>query len=129
MQIANIIARVLIGLVFVIFGLNGFLGFIELPPLPETAGAFMGALYSSGFLSLIKALEIGAGALLLASIALKRYAPLALTILTPIIFVIFFFHLFMAPASIALPIILIVLNAFLLYSYRDQFAGIFAAHS
>ncbi len=129
MQIANIIARVLLGLIYFVFGLNGFLGFLEVPAVPEVAGSFLGAMATTGFMSLVKALEVGFGALLLASIVLKRYAPLALTILTPITVVIFFFHLFMAPAGMATPIVLAILNGFLLYTYKDQFAGLFVAHA
>lgn len=128
MKIATIVARALIGLVFVIFGLNGFLGFIPVPVMPEQATAYMTILYSSGFLSVVKLLEISGGALMLASIVLNRFAPLALTILAPVVVNIFLFHLFLAPLGLLVPGILLAASAFLAYAYKDNFAGIFADH-
>ncbi|MEQ9366137.1 MAG: hypothetical protein RIF32_17980 [Leptospirales bacterium] len=128
MNIATIVARALVGLIFVVFGLNGFLQFIPLPELPEQAGAFMGILFGSGIGTVVKLLEIIGGGLLLASIVLNRFAPLGLTILTPIVVNIFLFHLLLAPEGMAMPIVLVVLSGFLLYAYKDNFAGIFAEH-
>lgn len=128
MKIAKIIARAFLGLVFVVFGLNAFLGFIPIPPMGEQASAFMGIIYTSGFLTVVKVLEIGGGALMLASIALNRFAPLALSILTPIVVNIFLFHLFLDPAGIAMPVILLGVCGFLVYAYKDNFAGVFAEH-
>tara|TARA_Y100001972_G_scaffold64621_1_gene78872 strand:+ start:64 stop:453 length:390 start_codon:yes stop_codon:yes gene_type:complete len=129
MKIATIIARGLLGLVFVVFGLNGFLGFIETPPLAEQAGAFMGIIYTSGYLYVVKVLEITGGGLMLASIGLNRFAPLALTILAPIVVNIFLFHAFLdAPSSVGMSVVLLALCGFLAYAYKDNFAGLFAEH-
>jgi uncharacterized membrane protein YphA (DoxX/SURF4 family) len=69
--------RVLLGLIFLVFGLNGFLKFMPQPPMPDKAGAFMGALAASGYMfPLIKSVEVVAGALLLSN----RFVPLALAL-------------------------------------------------
>jgi len=72
MKIATIIARVLLGLVFFVFGLNKFLNFIHMPPLSGEAGAFFGALYATHYLYVIATCEVIGGLLLL----LGRYVPL-----------------------------------------------------
>ncbi len=128
MKIATLVARALVGLIFVVFGLNGFLQFIPLPELPEQAGAFMGLLFGSGIGTVVKLLEVVGGGLLLASIVLNRFAPLALTLLVPIVVNIFLFHLLLAPEGMAMPVVLVVLSGYLLYAYKDNFAGIFAEH-
>ena len=81
MKTASTIARYLAGVIFLVFGLNGFLNFIPLPPPGGIAGQFMGALYASHYLCLIFALQVIGGVLLLAN----RYVPLALAILAPVI--------------------------------------------
>ena len=100
MRYANLIVNGLIGLVFVVFGLNGFLHFIPQPSHPGPAGAFLGALAASGYLfPLVKGTELVTGLLLLAG----RYVPLALTVLAPVVVNIVAFHLFLAPAGLAVP--------------------------
>lgn len=117
-------ARIILGLSFVIFGLNGFFQFIPLPPpaSPE-AGAFLGALFQSGyFFPLLKATEIIAGVLLLGNILV----PLALILLSPIVVQIFAFHAALDPGGMLLPTVFVVLMAFLGYVYRNSFAPLFA---
>lgn len=128
MKIAAIIAQAILGLIFVVFGLNGFLGFIPVPPMPEMAGQFMGAFFGSGWGVVIKVLEIVFGAVMLASIFLNRFAPLAVVFLAPISVNIFLFHALLAPGNLVMGIVLLVLNAFLVYAYRKNFAGIFEPH-
>src|SRR5579864_4490043 len=77
MKIASTIARYLLGLIFLTFGLNGFLHFIPMPPPTGVAGQFFGALFVSRFYMVIFLLQIVPAVLLLAN----RYVPLALTIL------------------------------------------------
>ncbi|MCR9143863.1 MAG: hypothetical protein NXI24_16575 [bacterium] len=132
MNIATIVARAFVGLIFVVFGLNGFLQFIPLPELPEQAGAFMGLLFGSGIGAVVKLLEIIGGGLLLASIGTKRFAPLGIVILAPIVVVIFLFHLLMAPdggAGVVMPGLLLAATGYLVYAYKENFAGIFADHA
>src|SRR6202140_5244009 len=74
-------ARFLAGVIFLVFGLNGFLNFIPLPPPGGIAGQFMGALYASHYLWVIFAFQLVAGVLLL----VNRYVPLAVAMLAPVI--------------------------------------------
>jgi uncharacterized membrane protein YphA (DoxX/SURF4 family) len=117
------VARVVLGLVFVVFGLNGFLHFIPMPPMPDKAGAFMGGLAGAGYMfPLIKGTEVLAGLLLLSN----RFVPLALTLLAPIIVNIVAFHTVLTPPN---PIAFLVLAAelYLAWSYRDAFRPMLGA--
>jgi putative oxidoreductase len=121
MKIATIIARVLLGLVFFVFGLNAFLNFIPMPPLPKNdAGAFTGALLHSGYLYAIKCFEIGGGLLLL----IGRKVPLGLTLLGPVIVNILFYDIFLDHTGLPMGIVLAALSLFLLWVYRSAFAGL-----
>jgi putative oxidoreductase len=123
MKIASTIARYLLGLIFLTFGLNGFLHFIPMPPPTGVAGQFFGALYVSRFYVVIFLLQIAPAVLLFAN----RYVPLALTILGAVIFNILCFHIFMAPAGLPLAAVVTVLWALVAYSVRSAFSGILAA--
>lgn len=117
-------ARVLLGLIFFVFGLNGFLHFIPQPPMSGPPADFIGALIASGYLfALLKATEITAGALLLAG----RFVPLALTLLAPVIVNIVAFHAFLAPSGLPMPIVVLAAEIFLAYSYRSAFAPMLRA--
>src|SRR5438270_9390076 len=102
MKIATIIARSLLGLIFVVFGSNIFLHFIPMPPPPEgPAREFMTALFVSHYLYLVGALQVAGGLLLLTG----RWVPLALTPLGPVIVNILSFHVLMAPAGLPLALV------------------------
>jgi len=121
MKIATIIARTLLGLVFVVFGLNAFLNFIPLPPPKgELAGEFMKALFVSHYLYAVKCFEISGGLILLSG----RFTALGLTLVGPVIINILFFHFFLDPSGLPLAIILAVLALFLLWQKRSAFAGL-----
>jgi len=121
MKIATIIARTLLGLIFVVFGLNMFLHFIPSPPPPEgPARDFIMALFASHYLYVIGALQVAGGVLLL----LGRQVPLGLTLLGPVIVNILCFHLLMAPAGLPMAIVVSLLALFLLWRYREHFAGL-----
>ena len=93
------VARILLGLVFFVFGLNGFLHFLPQPPLSGPAGDLMGALAATGYMfPLIKGTEVVVGALLLSG----RFVPLALTVLAPVLVHIAAFHLALAPTSLGM---------------------------
>jgi len=122
---APTVARVLTGLIFLVFGLNGFLHFLPNPPsMPEREAAFAGALIATGYMfPLIKATEVVAGALLLAN----RFVPLALTLLAPIVVNIVAFHAFLGGAPNALVIGILLLEIYLAYAYRDAFKPMLGA--
>jgi uncharacterized membrane protein YphA (DoxX/SURF4 family) len=119
-----IAARVLLGLAFFVFGLNGFLHFIPQPPISGPPGEFLGAMIATGYLfALVKGTEVVCGALLLSG----RFVPLALTLLAPVLVNIVFFHAFLEPAVIGVPLLLVALEIFLAWSYRAVFRPMLAA--
>src|SRR6266536_4156404 len=121
MKIATIISRVLLGLIFVTFGLNMFLNFIPMPPPPEgPAREFMTALFLSHYLYVVGALQVVGGVLLFTG----RWTPLGLALLCPVIVNILFFHVLMAPACLPMAIVVSLLALFLLWRYREPFAGL-----
>ena len=121
MKIAALIARILLGLVFVVFGLNGFLNFIKGPLPSGVAGQFLGALMQSHFVLVISAVELVGGALLLAN----RYVPLALVLLGPVIVNIFFYHLLMDRSGLIIAIVVIILWGLIALRHRQYFSGLF----
>ncbi len=121
MKTASTIARYLAGVIFLIFGLNGFLHFIPLPPPGGVAGQFMGALFVSHYLTLIFALQVIGAVLLLAN----RYVPLALAILAPVIVNILSFHALMAPSGLPLALFVTVLWVLVFVHVRSAFTGLF----
>jgi putative oxidoreductase len=123
MRTLSAIARYLAGVIFLIFGLNGFLNFIPMPPPAGIAGQFMGALYASHYLWVIFAFQLVAGVLLLAN----RYVPLALAMLAPEIVNILSFHVLMAPSGLPLALFVAVLWAVIFVDVRPAFAALFQA--
>jgi uncharacterized membrane protein YphA (DoxX/SURF4 family) len=123
MKILTTIARILLGLVFVVFGLNAFLHFLPMPMPSGLAGDFMKALFVSHYLYAIKCFEITGGILLL----IGRFVPLGITLVGPVVVNILFFHAFLAPAGLPLALVIVALEGFLIVSYRSAFAGIFRA--
>lgn len=112
-------ARSLLGLVFLVIGLNGFLHFMPNPPMPQRAGEFMGALAAAGYMfPLIKGTEVIAATLLLSG----RLVPLALVLLAPVIVNVALFHLFLAPSGFAMVAAIVGLELYLAWTYRDSFA-------
>jgi putative oxidoreductase len=123
MKIASHISRYLLGIIFLVFGLNGFLHFIPMPMPAGIAGQFMGAIFASNFYVVLFLLEIIPAILLLAG----RYVPLALVLLGPVIFNIFFFHALMEPGGLPLAIIVVILWLVVAAGVRSAFSGIFQA--
>jgi putative oxidoreductase len=119
---ATVIARILLGLVFVMFGSNFFLNFIPMPPPPPgLAGDYFKVFAASGYMYVVGAMQLLCGFLLL----LGRFVPFALTILAAMIFNIWTFHILMNPQGLfPMAILVMVLELFLVWSYRDRFAGI-----
>jgi hypothetical protein len=120
MRTVSTIARYLAGVIFLIFGLNGFLNFIPMPPPGGIAGQFMGALYASHYLWVIFAFQLLAAVLLL----VNSYVPLAVAVLAPVIVNILSFHALMAPSGLPLALVVAVLWALIFVNVRPAFAGL-----
>ena len=120
MKTTSKIAQYLLGLIFLTFGLNGFLHFIPMPPPTGVAAQFFGALFVSRFYVVLFVLQVVPAVLLLAN----RYVPLALTILGAVIFNILCIHIFMAPAGLPLAAVVTVLWFLTASNVRSAFAGI-----
>jgi putative oxidoreductase len=123
-KVATIIARVLLGLIFVVFGLNIFLHFIPTPPPPPSlVGDFSKALLLSHYLHVVGALQVIGGALLL----IGRFVPLGLLLLGPVIVNIDLVHILMDPSGLPMAAFVSILAIFLLWRHRDAFAGLLRA--
>ena len=120
MKITSVIARFLLGLIFLVFGLNGFFHFLSMPAPTGVAGQFMGALFVSHFLIVIFVIQLIGAVLLL----VNRYVPLALALLAPIIVNILLFHLLMAPSGIPPAIVVTVLWVVVFLNVRTAFGGL-----
>ena len=115
-----IIARVLMGVCFLVFGLNGFLHFIPEPKnaMPEGAAAFAGALLKAGYmLPMVMGTQLLVGVLLL----LNRFVPLALALLAPVIVNIVAFHIFLAPSGLGLALVVLALELYMAWAYRSSY--------
>jgi putative oxidoreductase len=124
MKIASTVARYLLGLMFTVFGLNGFLQFIHQPPPPNPlAMKFLVAVSASHFAAFFFAVQVLGGLLLLFGF----FVPLALTLLAAVLYNILAFHLTMAPGSIAPALVACVLWIVVFVQYRESFSGIFSA--
>jgi uncharacterized membrane protein YphA (DoxX/SURF4 family) len=120
-NIATLAARILLGLIFFVFGLNGFLQFLPMPQPSPAAGAFLGALAGTGYMfPLIKGVEVLSGVLLLTN----RAVPLALVLLAPIAINIAAYHVFIEP-GIGMVLLIGVLMGYLAYVHREHFAPLF----
>jgi uncharacterized membrane protein YphA (DoxX/SURF4 family) len=121
MKIVTIIAHVLLGLMFVVFGSNIFLHFIPMPEQkPSLATDFAKALMESHYMYVVGFLQVAGGLLLL----IGRYVPLGLTLLGPVIMNILLFHIFLEPSGLPMAVVVSVLALFLLWRYRTNFAGL-----
>jgi putative oxidoreductase len=123
MKILALIARLLLGLVFVVFGLNGFLDFMKAPLPTGLAGQFITALAATHYVHVIFAIQLICGILFLVG----RYVPLALTLIAPVIVNILLFHGFMAPSGIVPGLVVTLLWIIVFIRNRSAFAGIFLA--
>ena len=117
-------ARILLSTVFFVFGLNKLLHFIPQPPLTGGAAEFMGGLVASGyFLRLLALTEIVSGLALLT----RRFVPLALLLLAPIVVNIVAFHTFLAPEGLPVAAVVLALEVFLAWQYRAAFRSVLSA--
>jgi putative oxidoreductase len=124
MKIAVIVARVLLGLLFLVFGLNGILHFLPAPPMPPSdATTFATLLMTSKYMTFVAVLMVIGGLLVLVG----KYVPLGLTLLGPIIVNILLFHFTLMHGGAGMGIGAAVLEIFLIVAYRRSFRGIFDA--
>ena len=119
MKYVDIVAHILLGLVFAVFGLGGLLNLFPQPELDQTAAMYMSGLVSTGyFMTILKLVEAVGGILLLT----RRWVPLALVLLAPVVVHIFLFHAFLAPEGMPMAVALVVLEAYLGFVvYRKSF--------
>lgn len=119
------LARMVLGLPFLLLGLNHFFAVVPIPApaLPDNAAKFSAALADSGYLSFVKLLEITGGLLVLSG----RFVPLGVTILAPIAVNILLFEIYMVGTG-GPGVALTVLCGVLIWAYRSSFASLFAAH-
>ena len=127
MKIAVLIARILLGLIFVVFGLNFFFPQVlhmTSPPMSKEAMAFSGGLWGSGyFFQYMKVIEILSGLFLL----FNRYTAFFLLVLLPISVNVFLFHTILAPAGAPVGVGVLVLNVFLCIGYIKYYKSVFTA--
>lgn len=123
MKVATVVARVLLGLMFVVFGLNGFLHFIPMtPPSADTApGKFFEVMAGSGYMSVVSALQVAGGALLLSG----YLVPLGLVVLGPVIVNILLYHALIDHRFNPIALVVAVLEIFLIWRYWPYFAPLF----
>ncbi len=118
------IVRILLGLLFLLFGLNGFFNFIPQPKdMPQDIMTVMGALMKAGYMTVVSGTEVLVAVMLLTN----RFVPLALALLAPIIVGIITFHIAMAPATIGPGIVVLVMELYLAWAYRGAFRPMLAA--
>jgi putative oxidoreductase len=122
MKIAVLVARILLGLMFLIFGLNGLHDFLHMPMPPGPAGQYVGLLLVSHYLTVVYLIEAAVGLLLLTG----QFVPLALVLIGPVVFNILMFHAFLFPAGFPPALLATVLWFIVFFGHRSAFAGIFA---
>jgi uncharacterized membrane protein YphA (DoxX/SURF4 family) len=119
-KIATLIARILLGLIFTVFGLNGFFHFMPMLLPPGDAGTFFTIMFKYGWVTFLSVLYIIAGVLLL----IGRYIGVALTILGPIIVVILLYHITMDPKGLPMALFVALLEVFLIYAHWHHFDAV-----
>ena len=121
MKKAELIVRILLGLLLLVFGLNKFFNFMPMPPMSESAGDFMGALVNTGYMMyFIGLVEAVSGLLLL----INKFKPLALVIVFPVLLNAFLFHLFLDIGGIGAAAMATAMNVFLFFVNKDKYDSI-----
>lgn len=119
-------ARIALGALFTVMGLNGFMTFLPSPPIPDAALAFFGALFHTGYMiQLIAGTQLIAGILLLSN----RFVPLALALLAPVIVNIIAFHAFLLPSGLPSALVVLALEIYLAWMYRNAYRPMLAMRS
>lgn len=124
MKKAELIIRILLGAMVLLFGSNKFLGFMPMPPMTAEATTFMGALYNTGYmLKIVGLVQIITGGLLLSN----KFTPLALVLLFPVMINAFFFHLFLDISGIGGALFAVAMNVFLFFRHKPAYESILKA--
>jgi putative oxidoreductase len=124
MKIASLISRILLGLVFLVFGMNHYLNFIPMGKMPTgLAGQFLGALVETHYMYVVAFFEVATAVLLL----VNRFVPLALTLLGPVIVNILLVSILVTPVSLPIAVVITILWFVIFFHVRTAFAGIFQA--
>jgi putative oxidoreductase len=124
MKIVAMIARYLLGLMFLVFGLNMFFHFIPMGPMPAgLAGQFTAALFAAHYFYVVGAIMVISGVLFL----VNRFVGLGLTLLGPVLFNILTYHLLMNPGGIGMGAFATLLWLLVAWEHRIVFARLFAA--
>lgn len=118
MKVVTVIARILLGLMFAVFGSNAFLHFMPMPPMSGYPAEFIGSMNATGYLMAVAAFQIIGGLLLLSG----WFVPLGLTLLAPVVVNIDLYHLCMDRSGMPMAIVVSAVLAFLLWRYRASFA-------
>jgi putative oxidoreductase len=118
-----VLARILLGALFVLFGANFFLHFLKTPMPTGDAGAYLGILFMHHFLYVVGALQLVGGLLLLVG----RFVPIGLVLLGPVLVNAILYHLLLEPVGYAPAVVATLLELFLLFAYRQSFRGLFDA--
>jgi putative oxidoreductase len=122
MKIAVLIARILLGLIFVFFGVNGYLNFLHAPMPPGQAGQYMGVMFGTFYMYFVSLVQLVGGVILLSG----QFIPLALVLLGPVLVNILLFHISFQPSGLPPGIVCTVLWLIIFFGYRRAFDGIFA---
>ena len=123
MKILTLVARILLGITFLVFGADKIVPFIHAPMPTGDAGALIGLMFAHKWILFYGVVESASGLMLL----LGRFVPLALTLLAGMGTNILLFNLTLTPSNLPIPLFLSVLEIYLVYAYRANFAGIFTA--
>jgi uncharacterized membrane protein YphA (DoxX/SURF4 family) len=124
MRITALVARILLGIIFVVFGANGFLHFIPMPPMPDSPAKTFGMLLmSSHYMLVVSGIQLIGGALLL----VNKFVPLGLTLLGPVVVNIFLYHALMDPKGLPPALVVVVLWAVEFWRHKKAFEGILSS--
>ncbi|HEY5938302.1 MAG TPA: hypothetical protein VIU61_26805 [Kofleriaceae bacterium] len=118
-------ARWLLGLAFLVFGLNGFLNFLPAPTeaIPDDAMAFFGGLMKTGYMfPLIKGTEVAVGLALVTN----RFVPLSLVVLAPVMVNIVLVHAFLVSSGTGIVLVLLALTLYLAWVHRAAYRPLLA---
>jgi hypothetical protein len=116
------IARILLGVIFLVLGLNGFLHFIPAPPIGGLAAEFFTTIVASNYYILVFTVQVIAGILLLTN----QYVPLTLVVLAAVLANVLNFHITMMPSGLPLPLFTTLLWFLTAWPLRSHFALLFA---